>query len=924
MSNHMLCPDCHTQIRFPSGMPNREWIDCPRCGEEIRLKRTSPSRRRSSQRNRDDFNSSPSRGRHVSGPNSRRDRHGDYGPRDDWQESKGASTGLWVGLIGGSIGILGLILGLIFFVRSDKVADNSPAAPSESLADTSTTDDMGTQPDSDVPTQQLVANRPVNPVVPVRENNGEQNPDLGPERGDVIPAPAAPGHANNVANNSRLKYGLGSQKEFAYRTTITADVGNEIHQTRGMTTYQVLGRDPEIDRIVQKESREQLATGTGFVVHSDGYLMTCAHVIEGAKKIEVELGQQTYAARVIEINTQRDLALIRISARNLPVLPLSNSNQIQLAQHVRVVGYPLSDVLGTSVKITQGSVAGFIDRKNGRMIQVDASMNPGNSGGPLVNDRGEAIGVASAGFFGSDISEVGLGVPANDVVALMKKNGVTHQTEKAPAKLDGPELARKVTPSVAYLKVTMGSSPKEALVLSQFSTFSTTKRSASGRPILGGLPALPKSNRGKLLVDEYGEILHSDKITNALPFGLGAMSHLPLEPLSSEGESTWGTTRMTTISQVKRTNSRMDPFSRFGRDPRSRFGRPRGIPRPRSPFERESTEVTKVYLALELSEYELAESTPEIQVINKVYDFRTVEDVDPPYFRLSGNGTIRFDRARLLPDQIRYKLQMQIRGDDGSVARVPVEILIERFTDQELADHKNRVADALKKNQEAQQARANSTNQKRPTNQAKNPATKTRPAAPAGESLDQHLATLRNPQANFSHKYLALHGIMKIMPKDDDRKKVIDVIEPMLKDSNPSLQTTAISAMGIWGTEDRASTLIEMAGGFSQSHRWAAMSALGKIGGKKSAKAVAKRLPDKTDSLTASRALKAMGPVAEEPALQYIDHPEQQVRYNVYNLLGAVGGAKSLAALKDKSQSDPNNFNRAAAQINVRNIQKRQ
>ena len=224
------------------------------------------------------------------------------------------------------------------------------------------------------------------------------------------------------------------------------------------------------------------------MVNHDGYIMTCAHVVEDADKIEVELGGRKYAARVIEINSQRDLALIRIAARNLPVLPLSDSSRIELAQHVRAVGFPLSDVLGTSVKITQGSVAGFIDRKTGRMIQVDASINPGNSGGPLVNDRGEVIGVASAGYFGSKISEVGLAVPSNDVTALMRKHNISPSTQGSATKLEGPELARRVTPSVAYLKVAVGSTKKNSLVLQYSTTHSTTKRRKDGRPVIGGCP----------------------------------------------------------------------------------------------------------------------------------------------------------------------------------------------------------------------------------------------------------------------------------------------------------------------------------------------------------------------------------------------------------------------------------------------------
>jgi HEAT repeat protein len=90
---------------------------------------------------------------------------------------------------------------------------------------------------------------------------------------------------------------------------------------------------------------------------------------------------------------------------------------------------------------------------------------------------------------------------------------------------------------------------------------------------------------------------------------------------------------------------------------------------------------------------------------------------------------------------------------------------------------------------------------------------------------------------------------------------------------------------------------------------------LGSIGGKKSAEAVVKRLTDDTDRLTAARALQEMGSVAEEPVLKLIDHPDDQVRYNVYQILGKVGGPKSEAVLKTKSETDPNSFTRTAARI---------
>jgi hypothetical protein len=525
----------------------------------------------------------------------------------------------------------------------------------------------------------------------------------------------------------------------------------------------------------------------------------------------------------------------------------------------------------------------------------------------LVNDRGDAIGVASSGYFGSGISEVGLAIPTNDVEALMRKNGVTPTAGDTGRNLDGPELAKKVTPSVAYLKVTIASAPSESLVLKHTSSFTTTTTRKDGRQVAGG--ASTTTENGKLLVNETGQILHAEGTNQTLPLCLGPLSHLVIEPISPGGETTWGTTRLTTITQVKRTDA--DPYSRIGGVPGSRYRPRRFPPRPRMPFAPGApTETIKHHLAVEVCEYELAESTAGLQVIKKTYEFQTIDDVENPYFKLSGSGSIRFDRSRSMPDQIHYQLHAQVRGDDGSVGRVPIDIFCQRMTDDEMAQQA-----AIPAQPAPQPPRS------LPAPQTPRPAT-TIPAARPAASLDDHLATIQNPNANFSQKYLALDAVKNTTPDDQNRKKVLDAVEPLLKDSNTSIQNTAILVFGEWGTEDRATVLFEMAGGFSQSHRWAAMRALGKIGGKKSAEAVAKRLTDSTDRITAAAALKEMGRVAEEPVLKLIDHADEQVRLHVYRVLGKVGGPKSRAVLDDKAKSDPSSYNRSAAGSALRELQR--
>lgn len=124
--------------------------------------------------------------------------------------------------------------------------------------------------------------------------------------------------------------------------------------------------------------------GTAFVVHPDGYLLTAAHVVKDAVKVEVVIGEKSYSATVLGVDEKRDLALLQIQAKNLSVLSLGNSNAVQVGEEVRVFGFPLASALGDSVKVTRGTVSGIVTKEAQRVFQMDAAVNPGNSGGPLV------------------------------------------------------------------------------------------------------------------------------------------------------------------------------------------------------------------------------------------------------------------------------------------------------------------------------------------------------------------------------------------------------------------------------------------------------------------------------------------------------------------------------------------------------------
>ena len=168
--------------------------------------------------------------------------------------------------------------------------------------------------------------------------------------------------------------------------------------------------------------------GSGFVINADGHILTNNHVVGGASEIRVKLSDdRELSAKVIGRDRKTDLALIKVEATGLPVIPLGHSGELQVGEPVMAIGNPfgLQQTVTTGIVSATGRVIGEGPYDN--FIQTDASINPGNSGGPLINTRGQAVGINTA-IFTQTGGSVGIGfaIPvdlAKSVVTQLAANG---------------------------------------------------------------------------------------------------------------------------------------------------------------------------------------------------------------------------------------------------------------------------------------------------------------------------------------------------------------------------------------------------------------------------------------------------------------------------------------------------------------------
>jgi len=221
----------------------------------------------------------------------------------------------------------------------------------------------------------------------------------------------------------------------------------------------VTQRIPKQHFVIPKRKAE-VKSGTGFFITNDGYLITNYHVIDGSSKIYIKKDSKQLVAKIIDIDKENDLAILKIDALTYPISVFSGDD-VKKGTKITSFGYPLIGIQGNELKTTFGhinSTSGL--RGDTTYYQIDTPIQPGNSGGPILNYYGEAVGVVTATLnqqntlmtSGTFTQNVNYAVKSNRVVSLLKKNNLySKDTLILGKKLNEVELVNIYEKSVVII-----------------------------------------------------------------------------------------------------------------------------------------------------------------------------------------------------------------------------------------------------------------------------------------------------------------------------------------------------------------------------------------------------------------------------------------------------------------------------------------
>ena len=716
----------------------------------------------------------------------------------------------------------------------------------------------------------------------------KQSPQLEPAK----PAPKVATKKPATSSLSNLAYRWKTGEEHAYKISIETEEGGRKKTIDGWCNFTVG------EAALQGFQEAAEATGTAFVVTSDGYLITCAHVVEDASTIEVTLNETRYEASVVDTNHIQDLALLRIDATELQPIALANSEEVQQGETIHAVGYPLSGLLGAGVKVTQGTLAGVIQEEHGTRFQVDVSINPGNSGGPIVDSTGNVVGIASSKLLGVDVTSVGFAIPSSVATAFLARNQVKRFPQLATAELNGPQLVTTVKPSIALVTAKYGESARKRFKIRYEGgyTHAVPMSQSIGPRFRFGGPGrsrtfVNKTERaqGTLRTTRFGEI---DQFTGEtqFPYVLGHVGKFFLEDLNHHHDQRWGSETQTELQIIERANSNFPFTPPFG--PRGPFG-------PSQPRDK----VKESHPAVERTRYNLVSEDENQFVLKKQYEFRTLEDEESPYIHIRGSGEVIVDKSIGMPTSLTYDATL-VQNQKNVTVRLPLRVTYKLRDPAEVAAER-------KKNAELAAQRKAEAEKKRKTQEE---AAQVAATVPNPEKVVELMANIAAKPVGEHWHYKTIDALAKLAVVEEQREDVVKLAQERMSSTDSWVSNSATVLLIKWGKrEDHVKVFAPYLSDIHNGvNHWILGTVYGKLGEYDDPQIIAAlvtRLKKREDAGHAQKALIAIGSPCEDALLMAMEM-DSKIHKHAAGILKQVGTEKCLAGLERAELDSKDTFAR--------------
>lgn len=702
------------------------------------------------------------------------------------------------------------------------------------------------------------------------------------------PSTTSPGV--NSANSGALKYKFVPNKLESYHVDILIN-GNSSRKISGISNFTA----SEAEGVMVNQPVVE-GSGTGWVVSPDGYLVTCAHVVDGARQVNVTINNQTYPATIITSDGYLDLALLKIAATNLPPLSLAADQSFEQGQEVRSVGFPLSSVLGESIKINRGTIAGFVNLTGRDLVQIDVPINPGNSGGPVVDLYGNVIGVASEKLAGAEISSVGFCVPSAVVRNWISPHLRNLSTGSKSKEMSGTELSKKVSPSVALIKASIGGpNPNAKTYLVQGSGFYSV---SDRNQILSGLNSI--HDEGSLILDDSGALLET-KDCHQLPFLLGPLASLALPELSNNGAPQWTVSEEIQIAASSEQEAEQNPLeAMLGRRYRYGFG---GRPMQR---------VVTLVSAIRVETYRIMSTQGNKTTIEKRWEIKS-EPVPGVGFSLGceGTGTWEFDRSLGMMLKFNGNANYNLSNSGGQLS-LPMTISVVRQTDEfakAMEDIRAKGPPPSTVGSIGSSSSGSSIGRLDPSGQGVG-------GDVADPELKQTISDL-SAGSDKSTRLAALDRLSKFSINSENRPAVVQALAGNLLHSDAEVKSRSLEALADWDTATMVSHVIDL---LEDGNSKVVNSAIEYLGSSSDVDAadelaeVARTKPQYREA--AMDALAEIGPGTEKVVIELLKNKDIDVRKAACRVLGKIGGQESIGLLKKLAASSNAAADDAKAALN--------